>query len=150
MSKRKRSRPIRRYSAAAPEPPPITPESGLRITLKQALVATGIIAGAVTAFGALKWDNMETRNDVAAIKKTQELFTAQTPAALRDQDEKRAKLGEAFLASNKIIADKVGDLATAVAVQQADARATKDALVRIGDQLNVLVRQTPVAPARGR
>lgn len=145
----KRSQP--RYSVPVVEQPVLTPDAKIGFTVKQALVAVGIIASAVAGFGALKWDNMETRNDVAAIKKTQEAFTAQTPAALRDQDEKRSKLGEQFLASNREIASKVGELATAVAVQQADARATKDALVRISDQLNVLVRQMPApSPARGR
>lgn len=141
-----------RYSVPVVESPAITPDSGLRITLKQALVATAIILGAGGAYGALKWDQAETRRDVSDIKKTQELFTVQNPAAIRDQDEKRTKLGEKFLESNKLIADKVGELATAVALQQADARATKDALNKIGDKLDTLVNQMPPrpAPARGR
>ena len=133
MPRRSRPPPLQR-----PEQPSLTPESGLRVTLKQALVAVGIILGAGGAWYALKLDQAETRRDVAEIRKTQEVFTAATPAALRDQDDKRAKLGEAFLASNKVIADKVGDLATAVAVQQADARATREALTKISDQLQQL------------
>lgn len=148
MPKRRRRTP--RYSVPVVESPqPITPESGLRITLKQALVAIAIILGAGGAYGALKWDQAETRRDVAEIRKTQEQFTAATPAALKDQDDKRAKLGEAFLASNKAIADKVGELATAVAVQQADARATQAALAKIAEQLNtIVVNQRATQPKR--
>ena len=133
----KRTRPPR-YSVPVVEQPSITPESGLRITLKQALVAVGGILACGGAWYAIKWEQAETRRDVVEIRKTQEAFTSATPAALRDQDEKRAKLGEAFLASNKAIADKVGELATAVAVQQADARATREALIKISDQLQQL------------
>jgi len=133
----KRTRPPR-YSVPVVEQPSITPESGLRVTLKQALVAVGVIAGAGIAYGTIKWDQAETRKNVADIKEIQKKFTEATPAALRDQDDKRAKLGEAFLASNKEIANKVGELATAVAVQQAEARATREALIKISDQLQQL------------
>lgn len=140
MAKRKRTP---RYSVPVVEQPSITPDSGLRITLKQALISIAVILGAGGAYGALKWDQAETRRDVADIKTAQEKFTAATPAALRDQDQKRAKLGEAFLASNKVIADKVGDLATAIAVQQANAKNTENALLKISEQLGMLTRQTP-------
>lgn len=141
-------------SRRRPAPEPITPDSGLRFTLKQALLAVTIILGAGAAWGALKWDNAETRKDVSDIKEAQKIITATTAAALKDQEEKRnavtkeqeerrRQLGESFLASNKEIAAKVGDLATAIAVQQANANATKDALIKIGDQLNTLVHQMP-------
>lgn len=141
MSSHRRRSP--RYSVPVVEQPTLTPDSGLRITLKQAVVGIGVIAAATIAYGTIKWDQAETRKDVAEIRKTQETFTASTPAALKDQDDKRTKLGDALVASNKLIADKVGDLATAVAVQQADARATQAALAKIGDQLNTLVHQLP-------
>lgn len=144
MPKRRRQP---RYSVPVVEQPSITPDSGLRITLKQALVAVSVIAGASIAYGTIKWDQAETRKDVADIKEAQKKFTEATPAALRDQDDKRAKLGEQFLASNKLIADKVGDLATAIAVQQANAKATESALIKISNQLETLTRQAPV---RGR
>lgn len=149
MPKRRRQP---RYSVPVVEQPSITPESGLRITLKQALVAVAVVAGVAGIGYAFKSELAETRRDVSDIKTAQEKFTAATPAALRDQDDKRARLGEQFLASNKLIADKVGELATAVAVGQADARATQAALAKIGDKLDTLVNQMPPrpAPARGR
>lgn len=141
MARRRQRAP--RYSVPVVEQPAISPDSGLRITLKQALISIAVILGAGGAYGALKWDQAETRRDVADIKTAQKRFTEATPAALRDQDDKRAKLGEQFLASNKVIADKVGDLATAIAVQQANAKNTENALLKISEQLGMLTRQTP-------
>lgn len=146
---RRRSPQQHRYSVPVVEQPSITPDSGIRVTLKQALIAVGVILGAGGGYGALKWDQAETRKDVAAIKEAQKSITATTTAALKDQEEKRnlvtkeqeerrRQLGESFLASNKEIATKVGDLATAVAVQQAQFKATSDALVKISDQLQQL------------
>lgn len=153
MARRRQRAP--RYSVPVVEQPSITPEAKIGLTFKQLGVGIGLVAAGALAWGALKWDNAETRSensqirrDVAEIKKTQETFTASTPAALKDQDDKRARLGEQFLASNKLIADKVGDLATAIAVQQANAKNTENALVKISEQLGMLTRQTQ--PARGR
>lgn len=134
-------RPSRRYEPPVPES--LTPDSGVRVTLKQALVAVGIVLGAGAAWGALKYDNAETRRDVNAIKEAQKVITATTTTTAKEQEERRAALGKEFLASNKEIATKVGDLATAVAVQQAQFKATTDALSKIGTQLDTLVRQMP-------
>lgn len=146
MARRRQRAP--RYSVPVVEQPAISPESGLRITLKQAIFAVAIILGAGGAYAALKYDQAEVRRDVTEIRRAQEAFTQATPAALREQDEKRTKLGDALVASNKVIADKVGDLATAIALQQANAKHTENALLKISEQLGALTRQPP--PARGR
>lgn len=141
MPPRPRHRP--RYSAPVESPPAITPGSAVTFTLKQALaVAAGIlVAGA--AYATLMWNQSSTNADVAAIKATITKVTETSAASTKEQDDRRAAMAKEFLASNKEIATKVGDLTTAIAVQQAQAKATSDALVKISDQLQQLNRVAP-------
>lgn len=116
----------------------LSPDSGVTLTIRQVLIGIAVVFAGGGAYAYLAWNQSAQGNDIAAIKKSVELSTAATTTVVKDQDDKRSQLGRDFLASNEKIAAKVGDLATAIAVQQSQITATVDALGKISTQLGVI------------
>lgn len=139
MAVPRRRRPL--YSVPVVESPTaITPGSSVTVTIKQAVAVAGAVLVAGAAYATLMYNQSSTNSDVSLIKTTIAEVTKASQAAAKEQDERRANMAREFLASNKEIANKVGDLTTVIAVQQAEAKATRDALVKISDQLQQINR----------
>lgn len=126
---------------------PLSPETGLALSLKQALFIIGALLVAGSGWAYLVMGQAATSKDVTDIKAAQTTITATATAALNAQEEKRAALGREFLASNEKIAAKVGELATAIAVQQNQQKATDEKLSKVLDQLGMVLQQTPRRPS---
>lgn len=138
----------RRRRASTPSQP-LTPDSLFSVTIKQMVLGGIAIAAVASGYGVLMWTNADTRKDVGIIKETITTQTAQTSAAIKDQDEKRTQalkiqderreaMAKQFLESNEKIAAKVGELNTLMAVQQNTQKNTSEALLEISKQLRVL------------
>jgi hypothetical protein len=73
--------------------------------------------------------------DIKVIKDNQITVASSVKKATDEQDTKRERLGEQFIASNKEIADKVGQLTTAIAVQQKSLQSTDEKLSQLLSQV---------------
>lgn len=135
-----RHAPRRSYHVEA-EVTPSAPPSNWVTTLGNSIPLPYVIGGLVAAIwyfgvGTTKQENVQ---DVVKKLETKiEQVNVTSATSTKEQDERRAAMAKEFLASNKEIATKVGELGTALAVQQATQKATSDALVKIGDQLQQL------------
>lgn len=134
----------------AKRPGAIHPESTVSISVKQALLVLAVVASAGSAFGLIIYNQSSTSQDVkslyAASEKQEERRAKMAEEFMkmtREQNERREAMGKEFLASNREIVAKVGDLTTALAVQQTQARTTSDAMAKISAQLDAITRQLP-------
>ncbi len=100
-------------------------------------VLGGLIAFAVW-YGTSNTKQENVQDVVKKLETKIEQVSTTATVSTKEQDDRRAAMAREFLASNKEIASKVGDLTTAIAVQQVQSKATNDALVKIGDQLQQL------------
>jgi len=128
--------------------PVLTPEIGIRVTIQQALVATGFILMAGVAYGYLVWTQASQGADIKMIRDNFVTVSNSVRMATEEQDKKRDRLGEQFLASNKEIAEKVGALATSIAVQQSSLKSTDEKLTQLLTQFFNPPTQVPTPPRR--
>lgn len=138
------SRPTRRRSPSyhvEAEVTPSAPPSNWLTSLGNALPLPYVVGGIIAAAIWYGTSNTKQDNVQDVVKKLEtkiEQVSAANTTSTKEQDDRRSAMAREFLASNKEIASKVGDLTTAIAVQQAQAKATSDALVKISDQLQQL------------
>jgi hypothetical protein len=116
----------------------LTADSHISLTIKQALVALGLIATIAGGYYYLVNTQSSQGHDIAEIKATVGNVTQTTEATARDQDAKREQMGKEFLASTEKIAEKVSELNTAMAVQQTTNKQMSDTLTTISNQLGEL------------
>lgn len=136
---------VKRHVVYRDRPAAITPEAPMMITLKQAIVAICVLVGAGGTAALFMYTLNAQGVAIEQITKKQDALGATAIAASKEQEQKREQLGKEFLASNREIATKVGDLTTQLAVQQTQMKLTVDALSRISEQLSVIA-----PPARRR
>lgn len=121
----------------------VTPSApaNLLSVLGSNLPATFIVSavvGLAVWYATVNSEQKRAGDDISKLNTKLEEVSRSTVATTKEQDERRAAMAKEFLASNKEIATKVGDLATVLAVQQATQKATSDALAKISDQLQQL------------
>jgi hypothetical protein len=116
----------------------LTSGTHISLTIQQFLVVVCVVSVAV---GGYWW--LESNVTTASAKV--ESFSAKLDQAVKtnndqfkDQDNKREQLGKDFLASQQQIVAKVGELNTAVTVQQHDTKTIADTLAKISDQLSTI------------
>lgn len=113
----------------------ITPESGVTVNVKQMLVALGVVLGAGAAYASIIYTQNSQGADLMTLRKTLELAVSNNQSTTKEQEQKREALGKEFLASNREIAAKVGELGTLLAVQQTQIKSTTETMAKIADQL---------------
>lgn len=123
----------------------VTPAGNWLTSLGNNIPMPYVLGGLVAAIwwfgvGTTKQENVQ--DVVKKLENKIEQVSTTTATTTKEQDQRRSDMAKEFLASNKEIASKVGDLATALAVQQATQKATSDALVKISDQLQQLNSRT--------
>lgn len=118
----------------------LTPESGLSITLKQALVVGAIVAGAGSGYGYLVYTQSTQGAAINEIKTTQAVNTVSVLAVAKEQEEKRTALGKEFIESNRAIVTAIGELKTLSAVQQERQKTTDEKLSKVLDQIGAALQ----------
>lgn len=121
----------------------ITPETGFRVSLIQAVLIMAAIFLAAMAYAYLVWGQQATGKDVVEIKTKQSELSTTTSAAVVMQEEKREKLAKDFLASNEKIADSIGKLTTLISVQQERQKQTDEKLERVLSQIGTALSTGP-------
>lgn len=140
----RRRRPQHLYNIEpAPQPPPA---ANWLTTLGNSIPLPWVLAAAAAFliwYGATNTERSQGSKEVDGLKSGLSELSKTIAATSKEQDERRAALSREFLSSNKEIASKVGELATTIAVQQAQAKTTSDALAKISDQLQQLNSRGP-------
>lgn len=144
-SRSKRLQRTPRYSVPVVEQPaPLTPESGLRITLKQALFAVGVVLAGGGAYFSIVWTQSSTTTDIKRLETAVQLATRLTTDKAQEDTAARAKIRDDFIANQQKMAEVLAKLDTRLAVAETNQKSTIDQLGKIVD----LLQRGPVPPAR--
>lgn len=134
----KRRRPQHLYNIEpAPQPAPapswLASVGGMPLTF-----VVSAVVGLAVWYGTTNSEQKRAGDDIAKLNMKLEEVSKATVTTTKEQDDRRAAMAREFLASNKEISTKVGELATTIAVQQATQQATAASLAKISDQLQQL------------
>lgn len=142
MPVRPRSR--QHYSVPVVESQPLTPESGLRVTLKQAIV--GVVAVSLTASGYayLVWNQSSQGTKIEKLTAKLETAAKVTTDKAQEDATSRVKIREDFMANQQKMTEVLGKLDTRLAVAENNQKAANDQLGKIVD----LLQRPPAVPSR--
>lgn len=141
---RPKSRP--RYSVPVVESPAITPEMGLRVTLKQALFVAGGFLMAGGAYFSIVWTQTSTTTDIKRLETAVQLATRLTTDKAQEDTAARAKIRDDFIANQQKMAEVLAKLDTRLAVAETNQKSTIDQLGKIVD----LLQRSAAQPPKGR
>lgn len=132
-------RPVERRSRVRED---ISPESHITMSLQQILMIAVILLTAGSGYAYLVWGQSAANTAITEINSKITTVSSTDAKSIADQDAKREKMGQDFLASTEKIADKVSELNTALAVQQTTSKQMSDTLVTISNQLGAVLQHT--------
>ena len=113
----------------------ITPESGLRISIKQGIVIIGVTLLAGSGYGVLMWNQAAQGTSIEAINKKLEIGTKLTADRVQEDTAARTKIREDFMSNQQKMTEVLGKLDTRLAVAETNQKATNDQLGKIVDLL---------------
>lgn len=139
----KRKQPRRRYGTTPNGSASLTPESLLQISMKQAVVASGIIAAAGIGYAYLAMGQATQGDALRAISTKLETSTKVAFEKVQEDTASRAKIREDFMLNQQRMTEVLGKLDTRLAVQETNQKMTNDQLGKIVD---LLQRPTTAVP----